>query len=1110
MRRIALTLLFASLLFFPRISACESPTVYELSALFYGNFDHVSDRPLEDRIAFLQNFIQDHPEFYHAYYLLYEQFVLADDLSQAKRVFHKLARNKAARLPALWMLAKIYELAEKPNKADHFYRQAIHAGELPLQAAMDYLTFDQNNSMKYNALSVLHSPKQSPGFDYFCSAYFSYKKGDYQSADSLCRLVMLDDAPELLHLRGSNLTFLNRNSEADSLFKLGLQQAVDKEDLRFQAIFLTDCFYTAPATEDEKLIKQAHETAVAVHDKMLLNSVLKYEAYLERENGQNEAAANLFKEAAIIADKFKQINEAAELNYQVAESYYRMNKLSAALAAAENCADYSRRFDDAYHLAASYEMLGKIYDSFRQLEMAKHYYQLALSLAIEYKDTGCADRMNEYLTDVDMQTADDVEAINYYRENIARYESRHKEAETVRQLTTLGRLYLAHNDLDSALDVCQKAYERAQRFRLAYQQSMALGSLADIYLTMNNIGRAMPLVQQVLALSNKQHLPRLSILMYLSLGNYYQRKLNYQQAIDYYAKAVDIIETLRKDAVAEELRSEFLSYGRFRIYDALCECHYRLFKESHDRGHLEEIYRLMELTHARTLKDHRVYPTRKRHISSAAGDEYSAACRTLRVKQNELREYSRTSRNKPIDSLVNEIEFDKQLVISSRIKAVQQQGDAEASEEAEIPDLAKLQATLPDISVLMYQVTENAAFVMVVDADTVAIIDLPTRKSLMEAEIDSLISPLHHVESGTLMNTPYYAGSAHRLYQQLFEPVERQINLKPAVCIVACYTLANLPFDLLLTNAPAKAAYFPTEEPDYADYFLTNRYSLCYSPSVIFLSAKQQTIRKGDMLIVANPCSEKFTENQPEVTMRLRTGWRLDPLLFAEAEAKGIKRIYNRARIYTHEKASEQRIKRSISDQAIVHFASHAYVDTTSDAFSGLVLASEKNDDDGIFMGFEIGDLQMNCDLVTLSACETGRGKRIHGEGVMGLPRQFLAAGAATVIMSHWKVDDQFTSLFMPLFYENLLQKGESKTRALQQAKQEILNRRQPVGGLYYQHPFFWAAFSLYGQPGIESTPEALHKSHRGLYIFIILSAAMLLFFSLIILRRKNSHSPLI
>jgi CHAT domain-containing protein len=147
-------------------------------------------------------------------------------------------------------------------------------------------------------------------------------------------------------------------------------------------------------------------------------------------------------------------------------------------------------------------------------------------------------------------------------------------------------------------------------------------------------------------------------------------------------------------------------------------------------------------------------------------------------------------------------------------------------------------------------------------------------------------------------------------------------------------------------------------------------------------------------------------------------------------------------------------------------------VDSTFDAFSGLVFAlGNDSTDDGVLMGYEISELDLSCDLVTLSACETGRGKMVRGEGVMGLPRQFLAAGAKTVLMTLWKVDDRFTSQLMPEFYQLLLQEKMHKSEALLQAKQKMLGDTSDSQGLYYQHPFYWASFVMYGDPGPQRVP---------------------------------------
>lgn len=125
----------------------------------------------------------------------------------------------------------------------------------------------------------------------------------------------------------------------------------------------------------------------------------------------------------------------------------------------------------------------------------------------------------------------------------------------------------------------------------------------------------------------------------------------------------------------------------------------------------------------------------------------------------------------------------------------------------------------------------------------------------------------------------------------------------------------------------------------------------------------------------------------------------------------------------------------------------------------------------------------------------------ISGEGVLGLPRQFLLSGSRSVIMSNWKVDDEFTATFMPRFYQYFLQNGNSKVTALTKAKHDILIDIKKDAEYHYQHPFFWAAFNLYGDAGTENEAQILNRPGLN-YLFILIlgfvvvgSAAVVLFF---------------
>jgi CHAT domain-containing protein len=144
-----------------------------------------------------------------------------------------------------------------------------------------------------------------------------------------------------------------------------------------------------------------------------------------------------------------------------------------------------------------------------------------------------------------------------------------------------------------------------------------------------------------------------------------------------------------------------------------------------------------------------------------------------------------------------------------------------------------------------------------------------------------------------------------------------------------------------------------------------------------------------------------------------------------------------------------------------VHFATHGYFDSEHPNLSGLVLSlvdEQGRPQDGFLGANEIYNLQLPAELVVLSACETGLGKEVKGEGLVGLTRGFMYAGAARVMVSLWSVSDKATSELMQRFYKRLLQERQRPAAAMRAAQVEML--RQPR----WREPYFWAAFTLQGE----------------------------------------------
>ncbi|MGH9333863.1 MAG: CHAT domain-containing protein [Vicinamibacteria bacterium] len=142
-----------------------------------------------------------------------------------------------------------------------------------------------------------------------------------------------------------------------------------------------------------------------------------------------------------------------------------------------------------------------------------------------------------------------------------------------------------------------------------------------------------------------------------------------------------------------------------------------------------------------------------------------------------------------------------------------------------------------------------------------------------------------------------------------------------------------------------------------------------------------------------------------------------------------------------------------------IHLAAHGIVDNVRPELSGIVLSLEGENGetvDGFLRLHDVYNLKLPVDLVVLSACETGLGKEVRGEGLIGLVRGFMYAGATAVIASSWKVDDRATAELMTELYRRLFA-GEPAAAALREAQVALWKSSR------FHDPYYWAAFELQG-----------------------------------------------
>jgi len=231
---------------------------------------------------------------------------------------------------------------------------------------------------------------------------------------------------------------------------------------------------------------------------------------------------------------------------------------------------------------------------------------------------------------------------------------------------------------------------------------------------------------------------------------------------------------------------------------------------------------------------------------------------------------------------------------------------------------------------------------------------------------------------------------------------------------------------------------------------------VAYVPSATTSALLAQTaVAPGDgVLAVGDP--EYETNAKPAAVPPARGGARLLPLPGTRAEARAVG-----TKVLVGRDANEASLRDALSMHRwrAVHLACHGVLDAERPTASALAL-TPTGDDDGFLSVLDVYRLRVAADLVVLSACETGRGKVARGEGVLGLTRAFMVAGAPRVIVSLWKVDDAATLALMTKFYELWNPKdgpGEPAATALREAQAFVRAQEK------WKHPKYWAAWALWG-----------------------------------------------
>jgi CHAT domain-containing protein len=675
---------------------------------------------------------------------------------------------------------------------------------------------------------------------------------------------------------------------------------------------------------------------------------------------------------------------------------------------------------------------------------------------------------------------------------------RRREANT---LNNIGLVYYSLGETQKALD----------NFALALPLLRTVGDRGGEAITLNNIGGAYDnLGEKQKALDNYAlALPLLRTvgdrggeantlynLAYLERdqGQLTEARANIEAAIA-------IIESLRTKITNQELRSSYFATVQ-SYYEFYIDLLMRLHKQSPNAGHDGEALQTSERARARALLE--TLAEANADIRQGVDPMLVEHERTLQIQlnakaQEQMKLLSGAHTEAQAKAIAGEIE-----ALTTEFQQVETQIRQTSPRYAALTQpqpltLKEVQANVLDRDTLLleYSLGTERSYLWAVTPDSITSYELPKRDDIESAarRVYDILNARNQTVEGEMPEQrrariaradAHYTEAAAQLSGKILAPVAKQLGNK-RLLVVADGVLQYIPFAALIDPSGDSAP-------------LVVKHEIVSLPSASTINVLRREIKDRKpaaktVAVLADPVFEDTDERVKNVKsgagaaanrQRRRTRRRRDlPLGMEQSlEESGLRDAgfeiprlpgtrLEAGKILALVPASESkqafdfaasRATATASDLAqyrFIHFATHGFLNSLHPELSGIVLSmvDEKGTaQDGFLRANDIFNLKLPAELVVLSACQTGLGKEIKGEGLIGLTRGFMYAGAPRVVVSLWSVSDAGTSELMTRFYRAMLKDKMRPAQALRAAQVSLLKEKR------WGQPFYWAAFTLQGE----------------------------------------------
>lgn len=397
-----------------------------------------------------------------------------------------------------------------------------------------------------------------------------------------------------------------------------------------------------------------------------------------------------------------------------------------------------------------------------------------------------------------------------------------------------------------------------------------------------------------------------------------------------------------------------------------------------------------------------------------------------------------------------------------------------------------------DEVIIEYQWSENYIFALTIGKKEVDVNKIAITPELIK-QINNYAQSIssESIDNTTMEGFQGYNSSAFYLYQKLFKPVlhnnknpSLEINRINQITIIPDGMLSYLPFESLLTEIPDTTTVSYWNLP-----YLLNDYTFRYAYSLNILRnnlSVEQKIEKPKLL--AFSYSGEFDEDADIAQLRFE-----EEIRYSAEELNSIKSRIKHGEFYEDTEATEKVFKKYASQFSLIHLALHGQADITDMYNSKLLFKDDgSTEEDGELYAYELYNMDLsNTEMAVLSACETGIGQQMEGEGIFSIARGFAYAGCPSIFMSLWKVSDKTTAKLMDHFYNNLV-KGMPKDKAMQKAKITYIDQADDQGA----HPANWAAFIALGNINPIHIPKSWFQWYYGIIVLILITIIVYFIYS--------------